>query len=65
MKLRLHTGKSKYPFCVCIQTCKEGSKLFDIVLTETTAEPPVPEPSAFEVGMAIEKLKRHKAPGID
>jgi hypothetical protein len=25
----------------------------------------VPEPSAFEVEMATEKLKRHKSPGID
>jgi hypothetical protein len=25
----------------------------------------VPEPSAFEVKMVIEKLKRHKSPGID
>jgi hypothetical protein len=25
----------------------------------------VPNPSAFEIEMAIEKLKRHKAPGID
>jgi hypothetical protein len=25
----------------------------------------VPEPSAFEVEMNIEKLKRHKSPGID
>jgi hypothetical protein len=25
----------------------------------------VPEPSAFEVELAIEKLKRHKSPGID
>jgi hypothetical protein len=30
-----------------------------------TAEPLVPEHSAFEVQMAIEKLKRHKSPGID
>jgi hypothetical protein len=30
-----------------------------------TAEPQVPEPSAFEVELAIEKLKRHKSPGID
>jgi hypothetical protein len=30
-----------------------------------TAEPLVPEPSAFEVDMAIEKLKSHKSPGID
>ena len=28
-----------------------------------TAEPLVPEPSAFE--LAIEKLKSHKSPGID
>ena len=30
-----------------------------------TAEPLVPEPSAFEVELAIEKLKSHKTPGID
>ena len=30
-----------------------------------TAEPLVPEPSAFEVGLAIQKLKSHKSPGID
>ena len=30
-----------------------------------TAEPPVPEPSAFEVEMAIENLRSHKSPGID
>jgi len=30
-----------------------------------TAEPLVPGPSAFEVEMVIEKLKRHKTPGID
>ena len=29
-----------------------------------TAEPLVPEPSAFEVELAIEKLKSHKSPGI-
>ena len=38
----------------------------DVRQTEThTAEPLVPEPSAFEVDMAIEKLKSHKSPGID
>ena len=30
-----------------------------------TAEPLVPEQSAFEVQLAIEKLKRHKSKGID
>ena len=30
-----------------------------------TAEPLVPEPSAFEVELAIEKLKNHKSPGFD
>ena len=30
-----------------------------------TEEPLVPEPSAFEVELAIEKLKNHKSPGID
>ena len=37
----------------------------DIRHTEIhTAEPLVPEPSAFEVELAIEKLKSHKSPGI-
>jgi len=30
-----------------------------------TAKPLVPEPSAFDVGMAIEKLKRYKSSGIE
>jgi hypothetical protein len=30
-----------------------------------TAEPLVPEPSASEVELAIEKLKTHKTPGVD
>ena len=38
----------------------------DVKQTEIhTAEPLVPEPSAFEVGLAIEKLKSQKSPGID
>ena len=38
----------------------------DVTQTEIhTAQPIVPELSAFEVEMAIEKLKRHKSPGID
>jgi hypothetical protein len=37
----------------------------DVRQTEVhTAEPLVPEPSAFEFEMAIGKLKRHKSPGI-
>jgi hypothetical protein len=38
----------------------------DVRQTEIqTAEPLVPDPSAFEFQMATEKLKRHKPPGID
>ena len=38
----------------------------DVRQTEIhTAEPLVREPSASEVGLAIEKLKSHKSPGID
>jgi hypothetical protein len=38
----------------------------DVRHTEVhTAEPLVPQPSAFEVEMAIENLTRHKSPGID
>jgi hypothetical protein len=38
----------------------------DVRQTEVhTAETLLPKPSAFEVEMAIEKLKRHKSPGID
>ena len=38
----------------------------DVGQEEThTAEPLVPEPSASEVELAINKLKSHKSPGID
>jgi hypothetical protein len=38
----------------------------DVKQTEIhTADPLVPEPSAFEFEMAVEKLKRYKSPGID
>ena len=30
-----------------------------------TAEPLVPEPNAFDVELAIEKIKSHESPGID
>jgi len=37
----------------------------DVRQTEIhTAEPLVPEPGAFELEMAIKKLKSHKSPGI-
>ena len=38
----------------------------DVRQTEIhTTEPLVPEPSASEVELAIEKLKSHKSPGIN
>ena len=38
----------------------------DVRQTEIhTAEPLVPEPSTFEIELAIEKIKSHKSPGID
>jgi len=38
----------------------------DVEQTEIhTAEPLVPEPSAFEFELAIEKLQSHKSPGTD
>jgi len=38
----------------------------DVRQTEIhTAEPPVPDPSAFEVEVAVEKLKSHKSPIIN
>jgi hypothetical protein len=46
--------------------CYKSESDKDVRQTEVhMAEPLVPEPSAFEVEMAIEKLKRHKSPGID
>ena len=48
------------------------SQLFDVhgvkdvrQAEEHTAEPLVPESSAAEVELAIDKLKSHKSPGID
>jgi hypothetical protein len=40
--------------------------VIEVRLTEIhTAEPLVPEPSPFEVEMAIEKLESYKSPGTD
>ena len=48
----------------CRQLSGHGAN--DVRQTEIlTAKPLLPEPSAFEFGMLIEKLKRHKSPGID
>jgi hypothetical protein len=41
-------------------------RVSDVRRTEIhTQEPLVPEPSAFVVELAIEKLKSHKSPGFD
>jgi len=46
--------------------CQNIHDVNDVRQTEIhTAEPLVPEPSTFEVELAIEKLKSHKFPGID
>jgi len=38
----------------------------DVRQTEIhTAEQPMPDPSAVEVELAIERVKSHKSPGID
>ena len=43
-----------------------GHRVIDVRRTETlTAQPLVPEPSAYDVEMAIENLKRHKSSGSD
>ena len=50
------------PFSQLLNVCG----VIDVRQTEIhTAELLVPEPSDFEVKMAIEKLKSHKSPGID
>jgi hypothetical protein len=41
------------------------SQLLNVQTEIHTAEPLVPEPSLFEVHMAIENLKRHKSPVTD
>jgi len=42
------------------------SRLFNVGQAEIhTVEPLVPESSAFELELAIGKLKNHKSPGID
>jgi hypothetical protein len=58
-------------YCVFTRRWKYFSQLlntdgFYVRQTEIrTAEPLVSEPSAVDVEMAMERLKRHKSPGID
>jgi hypothetical protein len=43
-----------------------GHRVFDVRWTETNTEQPlVPEPSAYNVEMVTEKLKRHRSSGSD
>jgi hypothetical protein len=43
-----------------------GHRVIDVRQTETlTAQTLVPEPSAYDVEMATENLKRHKSSGSD
>ena len=52
------------PFLPAIDCTVHGVN--DVKQTEIhTAEPLVPKPSAFEVELAIEKIKSHKSPDID
>ena len=54
-----YTGKRKGHPCT-------GTEVKDVGQVEIhTVEPLVPEPSAFEVELAIQKLKNHKPQGID
>jgi hypothetical protein len=54
------------PFLPPIECTLNILAVNDVTQTELhRAEPLVCEPSAFEVQLAIEKLKSHKAPGID
>jgi len=62
---------------ICLQTARVfwlgtgnislSCSMFMVLVTlgRHTAEPLVPERSAFEVEMNIEKIKRHKLPGFD
>ena len=52
----------KNHFCQLFNVCGVS----DVKQTEIyTPKPLLPEPSVFEVEMVIQKLKRHKSPGID
>jgi len=52
------------PFLTAVQCTVHGA---DDVKRRVlpTAKPLVPEPSAFDVGMAVEELKSYKSSGID
>jgi len=44
---------------------KHFSQLLNVQRVNHIAEPLVPEPNAFEIEIAIEKLKRHKSPSTN
>ena len=57
---------------MCAQVEELFPKLFNVHVIQDvgqleihTAEPQVPEPSASDFELAIDKLKSHKSPGID
>jgi hypothetical protein len=59
--LCLHENVQVYVHCMHYQgkVVSDCWKIYEHYVTE------VPEPSALEVELAIEKLKSHKSPGID
>ena len=51
---------------ISIPITRSGHEVNDVGQTEIhTAEPLMPDPSTFEVELAIGKLKNHRSPGID
>jgi hypothetical protein len=49
----------------CLSVIERTHAVYSVRQTELqTAQPLVPGPSTFESEMAIDKLKRHRSPGI-
>jgi glycerol-3-phosphate dehydrogenase len=60
------TFDGKFGERICIYFGKKKKALMGYTDTEIhTTEPQVPEPSASEVELAIERVNSHKSPGID
>ena len=56
----------KFSFCMDCLLVPPSYWVNEVRQTEIhTAEPPVPDPSVFEVEVSIEKLKSHKSSSID